>query len=97
MDKSGKNLVTIFKYNLDNSIGEAMKFNAVVKKDEKWFVAWCPELDIASQGKTTKEALANLQEAIELYLEDEDAKIPRTRVTFTEVEVNAKNKSAIST
>ncbi|NCN38923.1 MAG: type II toxin-antitoxin system HicB family antitoxin [Candidatus Aenigmarchaeota archaeon] len=33
-------------------------------------------MNIASQGKTQKEALKNLKEALELYLEDEDAKIP---------------------
>jgi len=34
-------------------------------------------LDVASQGKSVEEALSNLKEAIELYLEDEDAIIPR--------------------
>jgi predicted RNase H-like HicB family nuclease len=29
-------------------------------------------LAVASQGKTKKEALDNLQEAVDLYLEDED-------------------------
>jgi len=44
----------------------------------KWYVASCPELDIASQGRTVEKALENLREAIELYLEDEDAKVPKT-------------------
>lgn len=35
-------------------------------------MANCPELDIASQGESIEEALFNLKEAIELYLEDED-------------------------
>ena len=35
-------------------------------------MANCPELDIASQGETIEDALNNLKEAIELYLEDED-------------------------
>ena len=39
-------------------------------------MAHCPELDIASQGRTIESALANLEEAIELYLEDKDAKVP---------------------
>ncbi|MDR2719680.1 MAG: type II toxin-antitoxin system HicB family antitoxin [Nitrososphaerota archaeon] len=34
---------------------------------------------IASQGKNVEDALGNLREAIELYLEDEDAKIPTDR------------------
>ncbi|MCL2358896.1 MAG: type II toxin-antitoxin system HicB family antitoxin [Candidatus Bathyarchaeota archaeon] len=43
-------------------------------KEGRLQVAWSPELDIASQGKTVEETLRNLREAIELYLEDEDAK-----------------------
>ncbi len=45
------------------------KFSAIVEKEGKWFVALCPELDVASQGKTVKDALTNLKEAVELYLE----------------------------
>jgi predicted RNase H-like HicB family nuclease len=44
---------------------------------------WCPELDIASQGETIEEAIRNLKEAFELYLEDEDAQIPATGQVFT--------------
>ena len=35
------------------------------------FVAHCPSLGIASQGKDTDEAIANIKEAIELYLEEQ--------------------------
>ncbi|WP_343380253.1 type II toxin-antitoxin system HicB family antitoxin [Candidatus Bathycorpusculum sp.] len=49
-------------------------FPAVMWKEGRLQVAWSPELDIASQGKTVEETLRNLREAIELYLEDEDAK-----------------------
>ena len=37
--------------------------------DSEWLVAECPEIGTASQGKTEDEALANLREATELYLE----------------------------
>ena len=53
-----------------------MKLTAIIRKEEKFYVALCPELDIASQGENIEEALKNLKEAIELYLEDEDAKMP---------------------
>jgi predicted RNase H-like HicB family nuclease len=33
-------------------------------------VAECPEVGTASQGETIEEAIENLQEATELYLED---------------------------
>lgn len=57
-----------------------MQFSAVVTKEEKLYVAFCPELDIASQGKSVEEALENLKEAIELYIEDEDAEVPPWRM-----------------
>jgi len=53
-----------------------LEFSSVVTKEEKWYVASCPELGVASQGKTVEEAIDNLKEAIELYLEDEDAIAP---------------------
>lgn len=67
-----------------------MQFPAVITREGKLYVALCPDLDIASQGKTVEEALKNLKEAIELYLEDEDAEVPERRmmpiVTSVEVE-----------
>ena len=47
------------------------QFSAVIEKEDDWYVALCPELDVASQGKSVEEALRNLKEAVELYLEDE--------------------------
>lgn len=38
----------------------------------KWYIAACPVLDIATQGKTYEDAVKNIKEAIELYFEDED-------------------------
>lgn len=45
------------------------QFTAVLEKEGAGFVALCPELDVASQGDTVEEALANLREAVELFLE----------------------------
>jgi predicted RNase H-like HicB family nuclease len=47
------------------------KGTIIIKQEEEWFVATCLENDIASQGKTINEAVANLKEAIALYYEDE--------------------------
>jgi len=44
-------------------------FSAVVWSEGKWFVAQCLEVDVASQGRTKEEALANLREALELFSE----------------------------
>lgn len=48
-----------------------MKLTAIIYPDSEtsWLVAECPEIGTASQGKTEEEALANLREATELYLE----------------------------
>lgn len=48
-------------------------FTAAVVRDGEWYVARCLEIEVASQGETIEEALANLREAIELYFEDEPA------------------------
>ena len=42
---------------------------AIIEREGDGYVALCPELDIASQGDTVAEARANLQEAVELFLE----------------------------
>ena len=44
-------------------------FTTIIQRDGEWYVALCPELDIASQGKTVEEARRNLVEAIELFFE----------------------------
>ena len=42
----------------------------VVWKEGKFYVAQCLNIDVSSFGKTKKEALDNLKEALELYFED---------------------------
>lgn len=44
-------------------------FTAVLHKEDDLYVAECPEVGTASQGYTIEEAIANLKEATELYLE----------------------------
>ena len=67
------------------------QFTAVIERDEDWYVALCPELDIASQGKSVEEARRNLIEAIELFLEaaspSEIRERTRTEVFVTQVGV----------
>jgi predicted RNase H-like HicB family nuclease len=45
-------------------------FTAVVHKENNLYVAECPEVGTASQGETIEEAVNNLREATELYLEE---------------------------
>ena len=45
-------------------------FTAVLHKESDLYVAECPEVGTVSQGYTVEEAVANLKEATELYLEE---------------------------
>ena len=47
-----------------------MRFTAAVTHEPPWYVARCLEVEVASQGETVEDALANLKEALELYFED---------------------------
>ena len=47
-----------------------MRFTAAVTREDPFYVARCLEVEVASQGATVEEALANLKEALELYFED---------------------------
>lgn len=72
--------------------GEKLRLSAIITKEEGEYVALCPELDVASQGDSIEEALANLKEAVELYLEDEkETKVAEASpfVTTFEVKVHA--------
>jgi predicted RNase H-like HicB family nuclease len=66
-------------------------FTTVITREGKFYVSDCPELGITSQGVSLEEALANLKEAIELYLRDEDLDalgIPRESPLITSIEVS---------
>ena len=43
--------------------------NVIVKQEDKGYSVICPELNVASQGETFEEAIANIKEAVELYIE----------------------------
>ena len=50
-----------------------MLFTAIVTHEKMFYVALAPDVDIASQGESIEDALANLEEALDLYFEDDDA------------------------
>ncbi len=51
-----------------------MLFNAIIEKDEAGYFAHIPELKgCVTQGKTYEQALFNIKEAAELYLESLDS------------------------
>ena len=67
-----------------------MKLTAVVTKaeDEDLYIARAVEIDVASQGETVEEAIANLQEAVELFFEDEDDAPPPAVAEVRSIEVS---------
>ena len=63
-------------------------FAATVWREGKWYVSQCLEVDVASQGETEDEALANLKEALELHFEPpRPTRLPDVRMI--EVEIGA--------
>ena len=64
-------------------------FTAVLHKEDDIYVAGCPEVGTVSQGYAIEEAIANLKEATELYLEEFPLEeISRPLLTTFEVVVN---------
>lgn len=68
------------------------QFTAILQREGETWVSLCPELDVASQGQTVEEAKANLQEAVELFLElaspEEIAQRLRSETYLTQFEVS---------
>jgi predicted RNase H-like HicB family nuclease len=65
-------------------------FTAVLHREEDMYVAECPEVGTVSQGRTIEEAVANLKEATELYLEEfAPTSIEKPILTTFEVTTNA--------
>ncbi len=64
-----------------------VQLNAILTKEEDMYIAKCPEVGTISQGHTIEEALENLKEATELYLEEFPLKIgERSLLTTFEIQ-----------
>lgn len=64
--------------------------SAIIEREGEWYVAVCPEFDVASQGRTVEEAKQNLLEAVQLFLETADPSeltFPAERPFITTFEV----------
>lgn len=68
----------------------------VIAKEGKWWVACCPVLDIATQGKTEKEVRENMQDLINEYFKDKDTVKPEIKaimsVSLTNIPVRISEK-----
>jgi len=67
------------------------RLTAIIEREGDGYVALCPDLDIASQGRTIEMARANLREALQLFFEcaspQEVKQRLREEVYVTQVEV----------
>ncbi len=63
-------IATIIFIKLKNKITTVTTLTALVWKEGNQYVSKCPELEVASCGDTLEEALENLKEAVELYIEN---------------------------
>jgi len=75
---------------------DVIPFPVLISKEGKWFVACCPILDIATQGRTEKEVKENMIDLIQEYMEDPDTQKPdwetimSTSLTLTSIPVKIK-------
>ena len=64
----------------------SIRYNVMIQKEENWYIAKCLDNNVASQGKTIEEAMKNLKEALELYVQNETIIQPK-EIFFTTLEV----------
>jgi predicted RNase H-like HicB family nuclease len=57
-------------------------YNAVITEEDGGYVALNPDTGVASQGATVDESIANLQEALSLYLEEVKDYTHKTKKSF---------------
>lgn len=75
--RSDTKLSKVLKQEGSDSLSDYLKkskpvrtYTAVIHREDPWYVAECPEVGVVSQGKSIEEAIFNLKEATELYLEE---------------------------
>lgn len=69
------------------------QLHTIIWKEDNLYVAKALEVEVASQGGTEKQALENLQEALELYFEDnndiDSAIIKEPKLQNLSIRINA--------
>ena len=59
---------------------KSLQLTAIIERDDDWYVATCPEVDVVSQGKTIEDARSNLLEAVEGFFEEASPSEVRRRL-----------------
>jgi predicted RNase H-like HicB family nuclease len=54
---------------MDSAVVVEITLPAVVHRDEEWWIADCPALDVCTQGRTREEALVNFEDAVVFFIE----------------------------
>ena len=68
------------------AINMSIRYNVMIQKEENWYIAKCLDNNVASQAKTIEEAMKNLKEALELYVQNETIIQPK-EIFLTTLEV----------
>lgn len=55
---------------------DVVNLPTIITREDKWYVAFCPILEIATQGKTEREVRDNMRDLIEEYMRDPDTPKP---------------------
>jgi len=55
---------------LKNTVDLQINLQALLHQQEGAWIAWCPAVDVASQGETQEESLLALQEAVGVWFDD---------------------------
>jgi predicted RNase H-like HicB family nuclease len=63
-----------------SELPQMLHLTAVVTREGEWYVARCLEIEAVSQGETVEQALANLRDVVEVYLEEEGVLPPPAQV-----------------
>jgi predicted RNase H-like HicB family nuclease len=59
---------------------KTVQLTAIIEREGDGYVAFCPDVDVASQGASIDEARRNLVEALELFWETADESEIKTRL-----------------
>jgi len=63
-------MMSVFDYKQYIKGMRKLNLKNVIWKEGKYYIAQCLNIDVSSFGKTRKEAIINIEEALELYYDD---------------------------
>ncbi len=73
---------------------KALQLTAIIERDDDWYVATCPEVDVVSQGKTIEDERSNLLEAVEGFFEVAPPSEIRRRLKLERKDVSSQKEVA---